>query len=138
MAVAGAAALVAAGSAFAGAYGSKISVKAPNSVAFGSTYAVKVSGKTAASKANTVVAFEGGSKSGKTPLYCYPTFGSELKVYPKNEVKKQYAVHGDFSVKYQFIATHEGIKGLCAYLINNNGTVHLDTFAHATGTWTVS
>ncbi len=134
--------LITAVSALAGAYGSKISVKGPSSVTFGSSYTVKVSGQTASrkwlhtSKANTVAAFQGGYANGK-PIHCYSSFASEDRLYPQLK-PTQFAAHGSFKHTYGFTAAHKGTRALCAYVINKNAPGGPSTFTHGSATWTVS
>jgi hypothetical protein len=128
-------ALSAVGSVF-GAYGAWLKVSAPSSVTFGSTYTVSVSGSTGTGADNELIAFEGG---GKKALPCYGNWGGEAHLYPKNEVKQQYAVHGSFTKTFTFVATHPGPKGFCAYLLNSKySTAFLNNYASGTATWTVS
>jgi hypothetical protein len=119
-----------------GAYGAYLKVSGPGTVKFGSTYTVSVSGSTGTGADNELIAFEGG---GRKALPCYSGWGSEAHVYPKNEVKQQYFVHGSFTKTFTFLATHTGPKGFCAYLLNSKVKGgFLNSYAHATATWTVS
>lgn len=121
------------GAGLAGNPGSSVRVSGPKNVAYGASYTITVSGR-AAGAANELVVFEGGSPT--KAISCLSSFSNELHAYGEVELHQQYTVHGSFTDKFAFLATHKGPKGFCAYVINTGSAP--GTFAYATASWTVS